>query len=122
MAAAARWDIPKSISISAPRDASNALIAAACTCSPRAPLQLMRTERSAVMKQLGAGWNWKDLTVGEQFVTGGRTIFEADVVNFVALSGMAEELFTNKEYIASHAAMRCPAPWFTASPRAWCCR
>ena len=66
----------------------------------------MRIERSGVVKQLGLGWNWKDLTVGEQFVTGGRTIFEADVVNFVALSGMTEELFTNKEYIASHAAMR----------------
>ena len=64
------------------------------------------------MKRLGVGWNWKELTIGERFVTGGRTIFEADVVNFVALTGMSEELFINKEYIASHAAMRGghPAP------------
>ena len=58
------------------------------------------------MKQLGEGWNWRDLKVGDQFVTYGRTLFEADLLNFVTLCGFSEELFTNKEYIKSHAPMR----------------
>ena len=58
------------------------------------------------MKQLGQGWNWRDLEVGERFVTFGRTLFESDVLNFVTLCGFSEELFTNAEYIARHAPMR----------------
>ena len=58
------------------------------------------------MKRLGQGWNWRDLAVGEKFETYGRTLFEADLLAFVTLCGFAEELFTNKEYIARHAPMR----------------
>src|SRR5476651_2536317 len=58
------------------------------------------------MKQLGEGWNWRDLKIGDRFTTYGRTLFEADLLSFVTLCGFSEELFTNKEYIASHAAMR----------------
>ena len=58
------------------------------------------------MKQLGEGWNWRDLKIGDRFITYGRTLFEADLLNFVTLCGFSEELFTNKEYIASHAPMR----------------
>ena len=58
------------------------------------------------MKQLGVGWNWRDLAIGDRFVTYGRTLFEADLLNFVTLCGFSEELFTNKEYIKSHAPMR----------------
>jgi len=58
------------------------------------------------VKQLGEGWNWRDLKVGDKFVTYGRTLFEADLLNFVTLCGFSEELFTNKEYIASHAPMK----------------
>ena len=58
------------------------------------------------MKQLGEGWNWRDLKLGDRFITYGRTLFEADLLNFVTLCGFSEELFTNKEYIASHAPMR----------------
>ena len=53
------------------------------------------------MKQLGEGWNWRDLGIGDQFTTYGRTLFEADLLNFVTLCGFSEELFTNKEYIAA---------------------
>ena len=64
------------------------------------------------MKQLGEGWNWRDLKIGDRFVTYGRTLFESDLLNFVTLCGFSEELFTNKEYIESHAPMRgghpCP--------------
>jgi hypothetical protein len=58
------------------------------------------------MKQLGEGWNWRDLKVGDKFITYGRTIFEADLLNFVTLCGFSEELFTNREYIKEHAPMR----------------
>ena len=58
------------------------------------------------MKQLGEGWNWRELKVGDRFKTFGRTLFEADLLNFVTLCGFSEELFTNKEYIAHHAPMR----------------
>ena len=61
------------------------------------------------VKQLGEGWNWRDLKVGDKFVTFGRTLFEADLLNFVTLCGFSEELFTNKEYIARHAPMRALA-------------
>jgi acyl dehydratase len=58
------------------------------------------------VKQLGEGWNWRDLAIGDKFTTYGRTLFEADLLNFVTLCGFSEELFTNKEYIAGHAPMR----------------
>ena len=47
------------------------------------------------MKQLGEGWNWRDLEIGDRFITYGRTLFEADLLNFVTLCGFSEELFTN---------------------------
>jgi len=65
----------------------------------------MRTE-SRTPKQLGEGWNWRELAIGDTFKTFGRTLFEADLLNFVTLCGFSEELFTNKEYIRSHAPMR----------------
>ena len=58
------------------------------------------------VKQLGEGWNWRDLEIGDRYKTYGRTLFEADLLNFVTLCGFSEELFTNKEYVAEHAPMR----------------
>lgn len=67
----------------------------------------MSTPTKAIqMRQLGEGWNWRDLKVGDKFITFGRTIFEADLLAFVTLCGFSEELFTNKEYIKEHAPMR----------------
>jgi len=57
-------------------------------------------------RKLGEGWNWRELALGQKFVTPGRTIFEADLIQFVTANGFSEELFTNKEYIAQHAPMR----------------
>ena len=49
-------------------------------CCARAPAPARTpTERSAV-KQLGVGWNWRDLAIGDRFVTYGRTLFEADLL------------------------------------------
>jgi len=49
------------------------------------------------IKLLGMGPFWDDLTVGERFRTPGRTLTETDLVNFVNLSWLTEELFTNAE-------------------------
>jgi len=110
MAVAARWDTLKSISTWAKRGVSNVPIAAGFTSSAKAPRvglapPRMLTETVAV-KQLGEGWNWRELKIGDRFITYGRTLFEADLLNFVTLCGFSEELFTNKEYIQSHAPMR----------------
>ena len=46
---------------------------------------------------LGMGPFWDDLSVGDRFRTVGRTLTETDLVNFVNLSWLTEELFTNTE-------------------------
>ena len=49
------------------------------------------------MKLLGMGPFWDDLSVGDRFRSAGRTLTETDLVNFVNLSWLTEELFTNTE-------------------------
>jgi acyl dehydratase len=49
------------------------------------------------MKLLGMGPFWDDLSVGDSFRSVGRTLTETDLVNFVNLSWLTEELFTNTE-------------------------
>ena len=72
------------------------------------------------MKQLGEGWNWRDLAIGNRFKTYGRTLFEADLLNFVTLCGFSEELFTNKEYIAHHApSIRASSRSISARRTSW---
>lgn len=58
------------------------------------------------MEQLGGGFFWDDLTVGRSFRTIGRSIFESDLMAFVHVTGMAEELFTNIEYIRNESPTR----------------
>lgn len=48
---------------------------------------------------VGLGFYWDELPVGRRFRTLGRTITEADIINFVSATGMVEEMFTNVEYI-----------------------
>lgn len=55
------------------------------------------------IKLLGIGPFWDDLAVGDRFRTVGRTLTETDLVNFVNLSWLTEELFTNVEDRASMA-------------------
>ncbi|HEX6959932.1 MAG TPA: acyl dehydratase [Ferrovibrio sp.] len=47
------------------------------------------------MHIIGRGFIWDDLQIGFQFRTAARTITEADLVNFVGVSWMNEELFTD---------------------------
>lgn len=49
------------------------------------------------MKLLGLGLFWDDLSVGDRFRTAARTLTETDLVSFVNLSWLTEELFTNIE-------------------------
>lgn len=49
------------------------------------------------MKLLGTAPFWDELSVGDRFRTVGRTLTETDLVNFVNLSWLTEELFTNTE-------------------------
>lgn len=52
------------------------------------------------METVGLGFHFEDLPVGRRFRTIGRTITEADIVNFVNCTGMVEVLFTNVEFLA----------------------
>lgn len=61
--------------------------------------------------RLGRGFYWQDLTVGEKYLTYGRTITPSDINAFVGLAGMIEVLFTNAEYRRTEAAIKGnPAP------------
>jgi acyl dehydratase len=51
------------------------------------------------METLGLGLCFEDLPVGRSFKTIGRTITEADIVNFVNCTGMVEVLFTDAEFL-----------------------
>ena len=55
---------------------------------------------------VGLGLHWNDLHVGQQFRTIGRTVTEADIVNFIGCTGMLEVLFTDMEFLAAHAPMK----------------
>jgi acyl dehydratase len=50
---------------------------------------------------VGLGLYWEDTPVGFRFRTLGRTVTDADVTNFVGVTGMTEVLFTNLEYLRS---------------------
>src|SRR3981189_680151 len=106
MAVAARWGTLKSTLTWAKRGVSNALIAAGSMCCARAPAPARTPTEGSAMKQLGVGRHSRDPAIGDRFIAYGRTLFEADLLNFVTLCGFSEELFTNKEYIKSHAPMR----------------
>lgn len=58
------------------------------------------TQNDEIMT-VGLGLRWEDTPVGLRFRTVGRTITEADITNFVGVTGMTEVLFTNLEYLRS---------------------
>ena len=60
----------------------------------------------ADIETVGLGIHWEDLPVGRKFKTVGRTITEADVVNFVSVTGMLEVLFTNTEFLREQSAIK----------------
>ena len=48
---------------------------------------------------MATGKYFEDLKVGDKFHTLSRTVTETDIVNFVCLAGLHEELFLSLEYI-----------------------
>lgn len=54
------------------------------------------------MELLGHGFYYQDWHEGYAFQTLGRTITETDILNFVGVSGMNEELFTSRVYLEEH--------------------
>lgn len=48
---------------------------------------------------LGLGQYYEDLPLGRKFRTIGRTITEADLVNFISVTGLTEVLFSNIEFL-----------------------
>ena len=51
------------------------------------------------METVGLGLHYEELPLGRQFKTIGRTVTEADIVNFVNCTGMVEVLFTNVDFL-----------------------
>lgn len=45
------------------------------------------------IQQLGQGFHWQDLVIGQQFKTFRRTVTEADLVGFIGVTGMVEVMF-----------------------------
>ena len=58
------------------------------------------------MRTVGIGFYWNDLKVGEQFRTLNRTVTEADIVQFIGVTGMVETLFTDLSFGEHHGAIK----------------
>lgn len=58
------------------------------------------------MRTVGIGFYWNDLKVGEQFRTLNRTVTEADIVQFIGVTGMVETLFTDLSFAEHHGAIK----------------
>ena len=63
------------------------------------------------METVGLGLYFEDLPVGKTFKTIGRSVTEADIINFVNATGMVEVVFTNLEFLAEESDIKGrPAP------------
>ena len=51
------------------------------------------------VQELGIGLYFEDFKLGQRFKTLGRSIFEADLMTFIGVTGMQEVLFNNLDYI-----------------------
>lgn len=61
------------------------------------------------LPRLGQGFYWQDIAVGNKFQTFRRTITEADLVNFISVTGMLEAIFIDAHYEGAAMAGR-PVP------------
>lgn len=50
------------------------------------------------LPQLGRGFVWQDLAVGQRMRTFRRTVTETDLVNFISVTGMLEAIFIEEGY------------------------
>jgi acyl dehydratase len=58
------------------------------------------------MKLLGQGLYWDELNLGDQFKTFGRTVTEADIINFINCTGFLEVLFTDAKFREKYSAIK----------------
>ena len=58
------------------------------------------------LRTIGLGFCWQDYEVADRFQTIGRTVTEADLVNFINTTGMTEVMFNNLVYIDEKSAVR----------------
>ena len=70
----------------------------------------MDASEKGEIQTVGYGLTWEDYTVGERYKTLGRTITEADIINFVGVTGMNEVLFTDHTFTIGVAAAGRAAP------------
>jgi len=61
------------------------------------------------LPQLGRGYVWQDLVVGQRFRTFRRTVTETDLVNFIGVTGMLEAIFIDTTF-AQGAIVGRPVP------------
>lgn len=61
---------------------------------------------SAVLKTLGQGYFWQDLSVGQKFKTYRRTITETDLIGFINCTGMLEVIFIDADYSSEFGAVK----------------
>ena len=47
------------------------------------------------IQQLGQGFYWQDLRLGQRFRTHRRTLTEADLIGFIGVTGMLEKIFVD---------------------------
>ena len=55
------------------------------------------TSQPSAHPLLGHGFFWQDLQVGQTFQTFRRTVTETDLVNFISVTGMLEQIFIDAE-------------------------
>ena len=53
---------------------------------------------ASALPRLGQGLYWQDLHAGQRFRTFRRTVTEADLVNFIGVSGMLEAIFIDAHH------------------------
>jgi acyl dehydratase len=63
----------------------------------------------ASILQLGQGLYWQEMPVGQKFRTFRRTITEADLVAFISVTGMLEQIFIDAEHGGAMGARPVPA-------------
>ena len=59
---------------------------------------MTETEKKPDPKQIGQGSYWQEISEGDRFRTLRRTITEADLVNFISVTGMLEAIFIDANY------------------------
>ena len=70
----------------------------------------MDASEKGEIQTVGYGLTWEDYTVGERYKTLGRTITEADIINFIGVTGMNEVLFTDHTFTIGVAVAGRAAP------------